>query len=129
MVDTVVSVVADAELAQRLAVDDFLALKAASAYDVEFDFIRQRAQSEDRGGPAKRLARYLCAVMAISASEGHSSDLITDDVDSGYVASVLDMSLDTLTAALLALKKSGVVAASSEGLRIVDADALERLAA
>ncbi len=129
MVDTVVSVVGSAELSQRLAADDFLALKAATAYDVEFDFIRQRAAAEDRGGPAKRLARYLCAVMAIAASEGHSGDVITDDVDSGYVASVLDMSLDTLTQALLSLERSGVVAASSEGLRIVDAHALERLAA
>lgn len=129
MVDTVVSVVSEAELSRLLTLDDVLALKAASAADVEFDYVRQRAQAEDRGGPVKRLARYLCAVMAISASEGHSGDVIAEEVASGYVANALGMSLDTLTEALVTLKADGLITNDHDGLRITDKDGLERVAA
>jgi CRP/FNR family transcriptional regulator len=129
MVDTVVSDVSEAELARRMSVDALLALKAASAYDVEFDYIRQRAQSEDRGGPVKRLARYLCAVMAISESEGHSGDVIAEEVASGYVANALGMSLDALTEALVKLKADGLIINDHAGLRIIDRNGLEVIAA
>lgn len=129
MVDTVVSVVSEAELSRLLTLDDVLALKAASAADFEFDYVRQRAQAEDRGGPVKRLARYLCAVMAISASEGHSGDVIAEEVASGYVANALGMSLDTLTEALVTLKADGLITNDHDGLRITDKDGLERVAA
>ncbi len=129
MVDTIVSDVSEAELSRRMAVDDLLALRAASAYDVEFDYIRQRAQAEDRGGPVKRVARYLCAVMAISESEGHGGGVIADEVASGYVANALGMTLDALTEALVKLKAEGLIVNDHAGLRVIDRNGLEQIAA
>lgn len=129
MVETVVSLIDEDELAHLLDTNDFLALKAASAHDVEFDYVRDRATASERGGPAKRLARYLRAALAISATEGRETDVIADEVASGYVANALGMSIDALTEALVTLKAEGVIAAVPEGLRILDADRLDELAA
>ena len=54
---------------------------------------------------------------------------VTDEFSSGYAAEQLRMSIDALSSALLSLRRSGVVDVSESGLRILDIDALETLAA
>jgi len=54
--------------------------------------------------------------------------LITDEVSSGYVADQLSMSIDTLSMALLSLRRSGIVEVSGKRLSIIDIDKLEAIA-
>lgn len=129
MVDSVVSFVDEDELGQLIAADDFLALKVASASDIEFDYVRDHALAARTVNPERKVAQYLCALLAISASEGNANPVITDEVTSGFVAGQLGMNLDDLAEALVRLKSEGLIAAAPEGLRVLDAVALERLAA
>jgi CRP/FNR family transcriptional regulator, anaerobic regulatory protein len=129
MVETVVSVVSDDEAERLSQSDDVLALKAASASDREFDALRDCALTRARPEPLKRVANYLSALASMSAHDGCKGAIIAEDLNSGYVAEQLDMSIDALSAALLSLKAQGLVAAVPEGLRVIDAEKLERFAA
>ncbi len=129
MVDSVVSLVDEDELDQRIAADDLLALKVASASDIEFDYVRDRALAARTLDPERQVARYLTAVLAISQSASTAEPLITDDMTSGFVAGLLGVSIDTLAQALVRLSSQGLISATPEGLRVLDVAGLERLAA
>ena len=55
-------------------------------------------------------------------------NLITEEFSSGSVAEHLNMSVDTLASVLREFEQVGMVAPAGAGLRIADADALEKFA-
>jgi CRP/FNR family transcriptional regulator len=120
MVDSVVSPVSEEDIADLLEVDDRLPLLLASAGEREFDYMRDTTINSGRRTPVERLANYLLAIA--------NDSLIADDVSSGYVADRLQMSVDTLSSALVGLERKGLVAPSEGGLKITDAVELERVA-
>jgi hypothetical protein len=66
----------------------------------------------------------------MSDVEGRDPTLVTDEITSGEVAEHLDLTMDTLVAALRELERRGMVVAAGNGrLQICDLPALEKLTA
>jgi CRP/FNR family transcriptional regulator len=129
MVDTVVSPVSDEAFEESLENDDRLSFRMAAAVEREFDYVREQAVKKAVAhGPAARVANFLLAMSSLNGPEGRDPALISDDITAGFVADQLDMSIDKLGSALVALKKQGAVRDTPAGLRIVDLPALQRLA-
>lgn len=128
MVDTVVSLVSESAFRAALENDDRLSFRLASAVEREFDYLRDKALAPRDLPAAARVANLLLALSGMNNSEGRAPDLISDEITAGVVAQKLNMSIDKLGAALVLLKKEGAVRETSAGLRIVDPQALKRLA-
>lgn len=128
MVDTVVSIVSEAEFAESFENDDPLAFRLSAAIEREFDFVRDQAIPARTPKSAVRVANFLLALAGLNGVEGRERALITDDITAGFVAEKLDMSIEALSEALLRLKKEGAVRETAQGLRIVDTATLQRLA-
>ncbi len=129
MVDTMVSIVAPEELEQALRGDYHLAYRLADAGEREFDYLRGKTLNKMALPPLQRVANYLLAIANINGTEGRQGGLSLDDVSSEYVARQLDMTIDTLTAAMLSIRRSGLLDVSPRGLHIVDIAGLEAVAA
>lgn len=128
MVDTVVSLVPADAFSVALEHDDRLSLRLSSAVEREFDYLRDRAISANHVPAAAKVANFLLALSQMNIPEGRDPELIPDEITAGFVADKLDMSIEKLSAALVALKKHGAVRETSGGLRIVDALTLRRMA-
>jgi CRP/FNR family transcriptional regulator len=128
MVDSVVSLVSDAELADCLSHDDRLSFRMAAAAERDFDFLRDKAERARSSAPTARVANFLLALASLNVPEGRDPGLISDDLTAGFVADKLNMSIDKLAVALLCLKRHGAVTETARGLRIVDIATLQRLA-
>jgi CRP/FNR family transcriptional regulator len=128
MVDTVVSLVSSDDLEDAMDNDDRLSFRLASAIEREFDHLRDQALASKEPPAEKRVANFLLALSSLNGPEGRDRDLISDEITAGFVAEKLDLSIDKLGAALLSLKKHGAVKETAAGLRIVDANALQKLA-
>ncbi len=127
MVDTAFSDMSDSELEIASQRDNKLFFRLAAAYEREFDYFRSRSLEGDLLPPLGRLASYLLAISSIEYSEGRDATIVADDCSSGFVAEQLQMSVDTLAAALLSLQRSGFIKASGKGLELLDLAGLERL--
>lgn len=126
MVDTVVTFVPDHEIDHLLDVDDRLPLLLASAGEREFAYMRDNTLNSGKRTPVERLANYL---IAVADDNGASGDpVVADEITSGYVAEQLQMSLDTLTTALVGLERKGLVQSIEGGLKITDPAELEKVA-
>lgn len=128
MVDTVVSLVSEADFEAATASDDRLSFRLASAVEREFDYLRDKALTANHVPAAARVANFLLALSAMNAPEGRDPTVISDEITAGFVADKLDMSIESLGTALLHLKKEGAVRETPSGLRIVDPLTLQRLA-
>lgn len=126
MVDTVVTRVSDDEVEHLLDVEDRLPLLHASAGEREFAYMRDVTLNSGKRTPVERLANYLMAVA--ETGTGSDAPVVTDVIKSGYVADQLQMSLDTLTSALMGLERKGLVEPAGGGLRITDLVELEKVA-
>lgn len=125
MVDTVVTRVPDDEIEELLENDDTFPLLLASAGEREFAYMRDTALNSGKRTPVERLANYL---MAVADDTGKGDRVVADVLTSGYVADQLQMSVDTLTSALIGLERKGLVAPIEGGLKITDQQELARVA-
>lgn len=128
MVETTVSVVSEAEFDREIEANSVLEMRMAAAAEREFEALRRRALGERSADADVRLAFYLLAIASINASEGREPEAVPDEITSGYVADLLDISLDTLSSALKSLASQGLVAAEGGVLQLRDLPGLERLA-
>jgi CRP/FNR family transcriptional regulator len=128
MVDTVVSLVSEEELVTALETDDRLSFRQAAAVEREFDHLRDKIVSSHPLPASARVANFLLTLSSLNGPEGRDPSLISDDITAGFVAEKLDMSIESLGAALLRLKKEGAVKETASGLRIVDQTTLQRMA-
>lgn len=128
MVDTVVSLVSEKEFEEILESDDRLSFRLAAAVEREFDYLRDKAMTANEQPASAKVANFLLALSSLNGPEGRDRDLISEDITAGFVAEKLDMSIDKLGAALLCLKKEGAVKETPAGLRIINADTLQRMA-
>ena len=79
--------------------------------------------------PIGRVAAFLVAVSRNNSYEGRAPNAVPDFLSSGFVADLLDLSIDMLADVLRRLAILGVVQPSEvAGLLITDLPALERLA-
>ena len=128
MVATVVSVIAGPDLEAMLLADHRLSLRHSIAGEREFDYLRDKAINARKRSPVERVASYLVVISNMKALEGGEAILIPNEISSGFVSERLQMSLDTLALALVSLEKSGLIAATTAGLRITNFAALETFA-
>jgi CRP/FNR family transcriptional regulator, anaerobic regulatory protein len=130
MVETTVSPVSQKEFDALLENDGQLAARFAAAGDREFEYLREVTVKADPGKPVERVASFLSALSHMSDVEGRDPTLVADEITSGDVAEHLDLTMDTLVAALRELERRGMVVAAGNGrLQICDLPALEKLAA
>lgn len=126
MVESVVSILSDDEVEDLLDTSDTVPLLLASAGEREFDYIRDTTLNSGKRTPIERVANYLIAVA--DADRRNLAAVVSDDILSGFVAERLQMSVDTLAAALVGLQHKGLVEPADGGLKITDVAELERLA-
>lgn len=124
--ETLVSPVSVEAFERAVEADAQLASRLSAAIDREFDFLRARAVASGHGKPTARLASFLSALSHIGANEGRDPALVSDEINSGFVAGHLGLTLDGLARALRDLESRGLVRATPEGLRIADVTALEK---
>jgi CRP/FNR family transcriptional regulator len=129
MVDTCVCVATDADLDRALTNNNRLFFSLAEAREREFNYLRNRSRNANLLPPIQRIANFLLVIVSINVSEGRDPLIVTDDVSSGYVAQQLQMTIDTLSNALVNLRRRGFVDVCENGLRILDIASLETLAA
>jgi CRP/FNR family transcriptional regulator, anaerobic regulatory protein len=130
MVETTVSPVSQKEFDALLENDGQLAARFAAAGDREFEYLREVTVKADPGKPVERVASFLSALSHMSDVAGRDPTLVADEITSGDVAEHLDLTMDTLVAALRELERRGMVVAAGNGrLQICDLPALEKLAA
>lgn len=129
MVETIVSELEDADLDQALKSDHKLYLRLAAAGEREFEYLREKTLSGGKRTAVERLASYLVAISELAAREGRDPTFVSNEISSGFVASRLQMDIDTLAATLVLLEKQGLVEPMPDGgLRLIDVSALETLA-
>lgn len=128
MVSSEVERVPAEDVEQLLKSDDRAAFMLANAAEREFAYLRDTTLNRGKRSPVERLANYLIAVAAADGGRrAQNGTHVSEDLSSGFVAQRLDMSVDTLASALSGLEHKGMIAATSDGLTITDAAALERL--
>jgi CRP/FNR family transcriptional regulator, anaerobic regulatory protein len=128
MVDSVVSLLGEAEFKHELEANDVLALRLTAAAEREFDYMGGRAHRLVAVKPDVRLASYLSALARMNDREGRGPTFISDMNCTPYVAELLQVDVSTLAKALANLHKRGLVAPVEGGLTVVDVAALERFA-
>jgi CRP/FNR family transcriptional regulator, anaerobic regulatory protein len=128
MVDSVVSLLDEADLTEALRSDDVLAMRLVAAAEREFDVLRDRAIATARSCAAGRLANYLLALAGMNTRAGHDATFICDGDCTPHAASLLQLDVAALSHALAALQKRGLIVAVAGGLLILDVAGLERFA-
>lgn len=118
--------------AQDLLCDNDPALRERlfDAIEQEFDFLRRRALKAHarEAAPLGRLAALLTAISRNNLLEGRDPLLVSDALDSGTVADLLGIDVDTLTSLLLTLEARSLVLPTGGALAILDLEGLEALA-
>lgn len=99
---------------------------------VEREFAHRRASliaAAPTGGPAARLAGFLCVVARMAENEGRDPHVVSETMRCPVVAQYLKVDIDTLSDALLELHRAGLVAPEAGGrLRLLDLARLESIA-
>lgn len=128
MVDTVVSLVSEDELKAELDIEDRLSFRLAAAVEREFDYLRDQSLRRASITPTARVANLLIAISSMNGAEGRNRNLISDDLSAGFISDNLNLTIEGLSAALLALKSEGAIKKTPRGLEIVDMSTLRRMA-
>jgi CRP/FNR family transcriptional regulator len=98
------------------------------AIDDELEFVRDGLVTSGQRNPIERVAAFFVALSRCNSYEGRISNIITDSLKCGVVASDLALSVEGLARILVELEKRGLIEDCPEGLRLNDIAALERLA-
>lgn len=123
---TTVSVWNPADLPFLAVLDQ--SVHARQGIETECEFFHRRATLTALAptDPERRLAGFLALISRFNQAGGRDPLLIDEDIGCASVAAYLQIDLDTLGRALVALQRRGLVAlAPPRGLRLVD---LEKLA-
>lgn len=100
----------------------------STALEREAALIHQAVVSACKTRPIERVAALFVTLSHFNSYEGRVPDIITDSLKCGVVAGYLNMSLDLLTAQLTELETQGLIEPATNGLRLKDLPALEKLA-
>ena len=99
------------------------------AIDDELEFVRDGLVSSGQRNPIERVAAYFVALSHSNSYEGRISNIITNSLKCGVVASDLALSVEGLARILVELEERGLIENCPPlGLRLNDITALERLA-
>ena len=102
--------------------------KLAVAVDREIEARREELFASGQRQPIERVAALLVTSSRTNVQQGREANLIEDTWRCGVIADLLQVSLDDLTAILVALERRGLIETTAGGIRLKDIDALEALA-
>ena len=98
------------------------------AIDNELEFARDSLVTSGQRNPIERVAALFVALSRCNSYEGRTSNIITDSLKCGVVASDWALSFESLARILVELEEQGLIENCPSGLRLNDIAALERLA-
>jgi CRP/FNR family transcriptional regulator len=102
--------------------------KLALSVEREFEARRDELASAGRRRPIERVAALLVTSARTNVQQGRPAEIIKDSWKCGFIAELLQLTLDDLTAILLDLQRRGLIAAEGPDLRLTNLAALEALA-
>ncbi|KAB2940770.1 MAG: Crp/Fnr family transcriptional regulator [Hyphomicrobium sp.] len=104
--------------------------QAMLAHSVEREFEARRDElcSAGRRRPIERVAALLVTSARTNVQQGRPAAIIKDSWKCGFIADLLQLTLDDLAALLVELERRGLIAAAGKDLRLLDIPALEAMA-
>ncbi len=121
--------VSDDEFMREIKSDPRLAMRLAATGDREFEVLRLRSLASVSNGALPRAAAFLSALAQLGAAEGRPEGFIPDDAVSDWSAGQIGLSVSAMRAIVEGLERQGVVRPVNGGHLVVDAQALDSLAA
>ncbi len=128
LLDTTVTCVPVEALADIVRRDARAQAKLAQAMEREFEARRDELHAAGQRQPIERVAALLVTSARTNVQQGRTAELIKDSWKCGFIADLLQMTLDDLSAVLVELDRRGLIAAAGDDLRLTDIDALEAMA-
>jgi CRP/FNR family transcriptional regulator len=128
MLETTVTVYPIDALPDLVKDDPRAQAKLALSVEREFEARRDELVSAGRRRPIERVAALLVTSARTNVHQGRAAELIKDSWKCGFIADLLQLKLDDLTAILVDLERRGLIAAAGHDLRLTNLPALEALA-
>jgi hypothetical protein len=108
-VDSSVACLSHPEFVEIAEGDPVLKKRQADAIEREFEHRKILLNGRNHSTPVECLAAFLLAVSRQNAHDGSDPTIISDSLECGVVAALLDIDIDILSHALLELKHMGLV--------------------
>jgi CRP/FNR family transcriptional regulator len=102
--------------------------RLTAAIEREVTFLKEALVQRARPAPLRRVAALFVTLSRYNQYEGREPSVITDSLKCGAAAGHLGMSVDVLAQQLAELEARGLIEPHEKGLRLLDIDALLRLA-
>jgi|RhiMethySRZTD1v2_1073278.scaffolds.fasta_scaffold479603_2 CRP/FNR family transcriptional regulator len=102
--------------------------KLAQSVEREFEARRDELSSAGHRQPIERVAALLVTSARTNVQQGRPAEIIKDSWKCGFIADLLQLTLDDLTAILVDLERRGLIAAAGPDLRLTNIPALESMA-
>jgi CRP/FNR family transcriptional regulator len=102
--------------------------KLAQSVEREFEARRDELSSAGHRQPIERVAALLVTSARTNVQQGRPAEIIKDSWKCGFIADLLQLTLDDLTAILVDLERRGLIAAAGPDLRLTNIPALEAMA-
>lgn len=102
--------------------------KLALSVEREFEARRDALVNEGRRQPIERVAALLVTSAHTNVQQGRPAEIIQDSWKCGFIADLLQLTLDDLTAILIELQRRGLIAPAGSDLKLTDLPALEAMA-
>jgi CRP/FNR family transcriptional regulator len=99
-----------------------------AAIEREFELRREELYAAGQRQSIERVAALLVTTARTNVEQGRQTDLIRESWRCGFIADLLQLSLDDLAAILVELERRGLIEAAHDGLRLTDVAGLEALA-
>jgi CRP/FNR family transcriptional regulator len=128
MLETVVTRLPIDALADLVKNDPRAEAKLAQSVEREFEARREELCNAGRRQPIERVAALLVTSARTNVQQGRPAGIIKDSWKCGFIADLLQLTLDDLTAILVDLEARGLIAAAGKDLRLTDLPALEAMA-
>lgn len=102
--------------------------RLTAAIEREVMFLKESLRRSGHPGAFERVAALFVTLSHYNEYEGREPTLITDSLKCGVVAGYLNMSVNQLAAQLAEMEARGLIELCEKGLRLLDLDALEKIA-
>jgi CRP/FNR family transcriptional regulator len=102
--------------------------KLAQSVEREFEARRDELYNAGRRQPIERVAALLVTSARTNVQQGRAAEIIKDSWKCGFIADLLQLTLDDLSAILVDLQSRGLIAAAGQDLRLTNLPALEAMA-
>jgi CRP/FNR family transcriptional regulator len=128
LLNTTLTCIPVSEMERTVGNDPRARAKLSVAMDRELEARRNELHHAGQRRPIERVAALLVTSARTNVQQGRPAELIKDSWRCGFVADLLQMTLDDLSAMLLDLERRGLIAAAGQDLLLTNIPGLEQLA-